>query len=457
MTWTCLCSAIQDAYVAHGFGEKAYHNQTTLYPVGLILLIVAIAATLALPRKQALWPSLALASIVPNAQRLVVFGLDFSFARILVIVGILRIVMNAEHRHIRLTRLDRVVFAWVVLGMLVYTAGRGSVGALIYKLGMSIDTLGLYCLARVWIRGWKDIDRIGLFVTYLALFSGGLFLYEELTTRNLFSVVGGANEFTLIREGKLRCQGPFKHPILAGCFWAALLPWIVIRWWTSPQTRPLTTFGVAATLLIIVASASSTPLMGIAAILMAACLYPLRRRMRVIRWATVASLVALHLVMTKPVWHLITRINVISGSTGYHRYRLIDQAINRWREWFLLGTKSTAHWGYFLFDVTNQFIKEAVEGGIWTLGLFVWSIWLAFSYVGAMWPAQRKRRAGVIRAWGLGIALWCQCVMFIGVSVSWAQQNLLTWLLLLAACSSLWQQHLDRKRQSLRIPRVDET
>jgi hypothetical protein len=254
----------------------------------------------------------------------------------------------------------------------------------------------------------------------------------------------------MIRHDELRCQGPFKHPILAGCYWAALLPWVAMRWWTDPQSRGLTLLGIGGILLIIFTSSSSTPIMGLAGFLMAAALYPARKNMRLMRWATVLVLVGLHLVMTMPVWHLITRVSVISGSTGYHRYRLIDQAIKRWPEWFLTGTESTAHWGYYLFDVTNQFVKEGVEGGIWTLSLFVWSIWLAFSYVGRLWRSQGNRRGSVIRAWGLGVALWSQCVMFMGVSITWSQQNLLTWLLLLATCSSLWQLHQQQGQRSRR-------
>ncbi len=52
-------------------------------------------------------------------------------------------------------------------------------------------------------------------------------LYEKATGRNVFAVLGGVSEMTLIREGKLRAQGAFQHPILAGTFGATVLPLMV--------------------------------------------------------------------------------------------------------------------------------------------------------------------------------------------------------------------------------------
>ena len=36
--------------------------------------------------------------------------------------------------------------------------------------------------------------------------------------------------------------------------------------------------------------------------------WPLRKEMRIIRWGFVLTLVALHLYMKAPVWHLISRV-----------------------------------------------------------------------------------------------------------------------------------------------------
>lgn len=431
-------SSIQEAYVAAGFGERDYHNTTTLYPVGLAVLAMCALAMFVVPRRYAIVPLIALESIVPTAQRIVVAGLDWNFGRILVVVGCLRILAKGEAWRIRLNRIDKAVLAWAILGILVYSARRGSVGALIYKLGLTVDTLGIYALARVWIRDRVDVDRISGAISVLALFAGAMFLYENATQTNLYSIVGGVNDYTSIREGRLRCQGPFKHPILAGVFWVSLFPWIAIRWWTRPSARILTVLGAAGALIAVYASSSSTPIMGFGAGLFGVGMYLFRYQMRWIRWGAFFTLVALHMVMNKPVWHLITRINVIAGSTGYHRYRLINAWVNHWPEWLVLGSKSTASWGWYLFDVTNQYIKESVDGGLVGLILFVMYFSFAYGSIGRMMRAAR-RRAEAYQLWGIGIAIFMQCVMFLSVGITHAQQNLMCWLLPISACAALWQ------------------
>ena len=51
------------------------------------------------------------------------------------------------------------------------------------------------------------------------------------------------------------------------------------------------------------------------------------------RWAFFGTLLLLHLAMNNPVWHLLARVNVVGGSTGWHRYHLIDKAIEHLEWW----------------------------------------------------------------------------------------------------------------------------
>ena len=45
----------------------------------------------------------------------------------------------------------------------------------------------------------------------------------------------------------------------------------------------------------------------------------------------------LHFVMNHGIWHLIARIDLVGGSTGYHRFHLIDKAIAHFGERWLVG------------------------------------------------------------------------------------------------------------------------
>src|SRR5690606_19955616 len=122
---------------------------------------------------------------------------------------------------------------------------------------------------------------------------------------------------------------------------------------------------------IIFNTASSTPVMSIIFTVIGLSFFYFRRYMSYFRWGLVALVISLHLVMNAPVWHLIARMNIVGGSTGWHRYHLMDKAISNFWEWWLVGIQSTAHWGWGLFDVTNQYVLEGVRGGILGLILYV--------------------------------------------------------------------------------------
>lgn len=420
-----------EAYIRAGFGEAEFHNATTLHPVGVAALAVGVIATLACRRTHALLPLLCICTLLPSAQRVVVLGLDFSFPRLLLLALAARATLRGEWRLGRPTRIDRAFLAWVACAGVAYVVRKGSSSALIYKLGGSYDLLGLYWLGRNYMRSSADVRNALRALALISLVSAVLFSIEKTTGRNFFSVFGGPPEITNMREGRLRCQGPFAHPILAGVLWAGLVPMFVgsRALVQSTSERLLFTIAPVACMVIVVACSSSTPLLGVLAAAGFLAMWPLRTRVPAIRGATLAGLTVIHFVRAKPVWHLIALAGVVGGSTGYHRYQLIDAFIRRWTEWFLVGTSSTAHWGHFLFDLANQFVKEGVEGGILTFVTFCLFLFRAFALVGRLLRSKALRPSQRFVTWGLGSSLAALCVMFIGISISHSPPNLLTFLL----------------------------
>ena len=165
-------------------------------------------------------------------------------------------------------------------------------------------------------------------------------------------------------------------------------------------------------------------------------MFPFRHRMREVRWGIVGVLTALHLIMKAPVWALIARASSIVGGTGWHRYILIDSFIMHIGEWFLLGTTSTAHWGWReAGDITNQYILEGVRGGALTLALFITIIVLAFRGVGRLWRINTDNSYRLVLSWALGVSLFVHCVNFIGVS--YFGQVHIVWYLTLGVIGSL--------------------
>ncbi len=417
------------------FGGVLWKDVTNLHPLGLAALLILGLAMLLVPRRWAVLPMFIMVCFISSVQKLVVFGLDFNLLRIMVLFGFLRVIYHKEFVGFVWRKIDTVMVAWAVSSTLIYTIQQGSMAALIYRFGQIFDTVGIYFLVRCLVRDWQDLDSLVKGCLIVSISVAIAFIFEYSTRRNIFSVFGGVPEITAIRQGRLRCQGAFPHPILAGCWWASLVPIFVAYWYRSRHERIWVVLGVLSALLIIVMCASSTPVLGVLAGALGLAMFAWRHHMRWIRWAVAASLVALHIVMEAPVWHLISRVGAVGGSTSWHRYNLLNQAINRFGEWWLLGTTSTVHWGWGLQDVTNHYVLEGVRGGVLTLLLFLAIVALAFQNVGRLWRLNAKHRYRLRMSWALGVSVFVHCVCFLGVS--YGGQIYMIWFLLLAAIVSL--------------------
>ena len=431
--------------------QTDFYNRTTLHPVGFTVVLLLGMLVLGAPRKFAALPMLIMACSVAPAQRIVIGTLDFNMMRIMVLFGWLRLVSRGEYRGLRWCSADTALVAWSVIAMLAFTFLNGTVGALVNRLGRTYDFVGMYLSLRCVIRDWKDFQVLITGALILSIPSFVAFLVEKQTGRNVFAFLGGVPETTKVREGSFRCQGPFPHPILAGSFWASLVPLAIAYWWKRGG-RGLAVVGVPLMIGIVIMSASSTPVGGVAAGFFATWMFRFRRQMPVIRWSVVGVLTVLHFAMQAPVWHLISRIDLVGGSTGYHRYNLVNQTILRFDQWWLFGVKSTRSWGYNLNDTANQYVQEAVNGGLGGLVAFVVVLGLAFRNIGRLWRRVRFDRAKLRMAWGLAAALFAQAVMFIAISISYSQQNLLALNIVLAGITSLSMARVRRPARMMPRP-----
>jgi len=151
--------------------------------------------------------------------------------------------------------------------------------------------------------------------------------------------------------------------------------------------------------------------------------------MRIIRWGIVIVLVTLHLVMKAPVWHLISRIDLSGGSTSWHRYFLIDTCIGHFSNWWLIGTKDNASWGWGMWDTANQYVANAYSAGILGVICLVAILVYGYKYVGWARQAITEKKEQLF-LWALGASLFAYTMAFIGVSL-W-DQSILEWYMLLA-------------------------
>jgi len=364
----------------------------------------------------------------------VVVSLDFNFIRLIAIVYWARLLYRGELREIRWMALDYAVLAWVGLGSIVFAMREGDVSAVINRAGYAYETIGIYFALRALLKTRADILALVSGLALIAIPVSAFFLFEKMTGRNVFAVMGGVPAETLVREGRRRAQGAFSHPIMAGSFWAIALI-LFSSFVLAGKRRTLAVSGCIAALAIVGSTASSTPVFAVLLGGIGMAFGYARILVRPIRLATPFVLLALHMVMQKPVWHLIARISAVGGSTGWHRYHLIDAAINNFSEWALLGTSNTAHWGLGLADVTNQYIVEGVRGGFITLVAFLVVLTLSFRNVGAALKRFPRRTGDFWIVWSVGASLFAHALTFI--AVAYFGQTTVMWLLSLALSATV--------------------
>lgn len=367
-----------------------------------ITIFLAVVLQL-LPRKYLIIPFVVCACFIPADQRLIVMGLDFTPLRILVFIGILRLLLKGENVPLRWNVLDKLVFAWALVGAFVFIIQWMDTRMLVFKCGILFDVLGMYWLFRQSLECWEDVAMVFKVLAISCILLAPFVAFEKVTGRNLFDVFGKAE--TQMRENEYRCQATFSHSIILGSFFATLVPcFIALR--KTWKWRYISWCAVGVSVLVVFASASSTPIFVLAFMLMLMLCFSLRRFGKYFLIGASAFLLWLHIFMDAPVWHLISRVNAVSGSTGWHRYVLIDHAISHFNEWALIGCKTTEHWGYGMIDVTNQYIVEGIRGGVATLVLMLVALYLMLR---TAWRFSLQEMS-IDRQW-LG---WGVCVMFIG-------------------------------------------
>ncbi|HEX7895702.1 MAG TPA: hypothetical protein VF447_15995 [Terriglobales bacterium] len=406
---------------------------TALHPLALVILVLAVLLMWFVPRRYMLAPFLAVAILIPLEQQVVVGGLHFMVLRIVLLFAWMRLLVGiGEERHFLaagFTRLDMVFAAWVISAVVTFTILWADVGALIAKLGFLYNAFGTYFLLRCLLRTREDVARMLKVLAIIFAVVAVLMTVEQLTGRNLLAIFGLPAEAE-IRNGRIRSQGPFLHSIIAGTIGAILIPTFLGLGWASRKSRLYAAVGILAALVMIVTSASSTPVATCMAGLVAVGMWPMRRYMKLVRWGIAAMLLGLHLVMKAPVWALIGRIDLAGGSTSWHRFALVDHFINHFSEWWLVGTRDNAKWGWDMWDSINWYVASGITGGLVGLVLFVAILVIGFAEIGRYLHSRRSEENPRRFAWCLGASVFAGSVSFFGISLF--DQSIVLWYSLFA-------------------------
>ena len=424
--------------------EEQLQDVSNVNPMALIGLLAAAYLIWSLPRRFAVCPVLAMTCLMPLGQDLVVFGLHFYLFRILLLVGVLRVLVKHEVRQLVMTRTDKIFIWWVIISIVFGTLAKPSIQLFINRLGDAYNAFGSYFLMRCLLVDFEDLLTSVRTLAWLSLPVAALMLVEKSTGHNYFSVFGGVPDITVVREGHLRCQGAFRHPILAGTFGATQFPLFIALWFYQRQYRRIAVLATIASLIIVGTASSSGALMALLASMGGMALWKWRAHMRLVRRGAIVAIFITSLAMNAPVWYLFDRLSSITGGTGWFRSYLIDKTIEHFNELWLFGTTYTANWAPSgevtpadpnMIDITNHYIAQCVSGGLLKLVLFLTIIVVSFKSVGRWLKFEGAGSSAGILVWGAGVSLFAHSLSF--VSTTYFDQIVVVWYWLLAAIASI--------------------
>lgn len=397
-------------------------------------MIIAVLLILFYRKKYAIVPVLVLSFLIPLGQQFTIGGLHVFVMRIVILAALIRGIASIIFSKARgfaggFSAVDTVFILWTffhVVSFLVLFSFNPS--ALVNQFGFIWDILGGFLVMRFYIQEEEDIERVVRTFAWMAAILAIGMLNERFRMENAFGYLGAMKITPELRDGLVRAQATFSHPLLAGTFGATLVP-LFFWYWNTGKSKGVAIVGVLSASVMAVCASSSTPFLAYAAGVGAVFLWPFRQHMRMIRWGILVGAIVLNTVMQAPIWFVISHISLFGSSSSDHRAYLVDQFIKHFSDWWLYGTNAAGTWGWDMWDTSNQYVAEGESGGLAAFICFIGMISLCFGRLGRARKAVEGQGQKEWGYWLLGCALFAHVVGFFGIS--YFDQSRMSWFALL--------------------------
>ncbi len=370
--------------------------------------------------------------------------LDISLARIIVAVLLLRCLLNARLRaKFKWCRLD----SWVTFGAIT----NFCIALAVWKMPMAksfenssghlMDTYFAYLAARFCLTDYKAIVTSVKWIAVALVPLAMLGVVESYTGWGPYYQLviycpwqQQVSEPTLnIRSGFYRAIGPFSHPILFGAAFAMFLP---MAYWLRHQGR---NWRVGSYILIgilaigTLSSMSSGPVMMLVFVSCFLLLEHCKNYVKPILIFSAISCLLVEVLSNRTFYHVLVSYANPIGGTGWHRAKLIDIAIERFGEWWLMGYgMQDSGWGAALgmtwTDITNHYLVAGVKYGM--LGVIALCGVLAVS-ISMLIRLHNSTKYPLLRSWywAMGSIIVAFIISFIGFCL-FGQANTLFYCIL---------------------------
>jgi hypothetical protein len=432
-------------------------------PVGALILAALMVVVLLAPRRWALLGMMAGVLYLTEGVAVQIGGFNMYATRFLELAGFVRVMSRREFSFSRLNKIDRIFLLFYIYSTVVFMLRSSE--DLSYQVGVAVDAFLCYFTFRGLIGEMEDFRWFLRAFAILLLPYVGFVAWDSFTHYNIFTSMGGIEYGDWTREGRLRCQGSFRHPSLMGTLGACFLP-LFIGVAFAARDRARAMLGILLCVAIVVFSNSGGPLSTAAMGIVGWLFWRVRTKMQLLRRGIAGSLLLLALVMKAPIWYLLARISAFSGGDGWHRSYLIDMAWQHLGKWWLAGMPIEGTGDWFPYDlgttgqadITNQFIAYGLASGLVAMILFIVVLVRAFSYLGKALNAIRNSSPDGSEEeflfWGLGVMLLTHIVNWLGIT--YFDQISLVWFLQLAAISNLSEQCLRTSEEAAKLTHKEE-
>jgi hypothetical protein len=399
--------------------------------IGSLLLLAISAGVMVLPRNLAPVALIAGLIYLTKGDGLSLGSITLHSHRVLLLAALVRVTVRSEWHEGGLTTIDRLVVlgsVWTLFVSVFQPQEPGS--GLVNALGGTFALLSAYFVVRAWCRDVEDLNTIVAGLALLLLPVAISMTFEKLLGKNIFAVLGGAQEI-ISREGVIRARGPFRHPILAGTIGAACVPLMLGLF----RQRPISAMiGVGSALAIVGACHSSGPIVSLLVGVGILAAWRWRRHARAAVWLGVVAYIAIDLISNRRGYEaIVTRLDLTGSSTAFYRARLIKTTLAHFNEWWLIGTDYTRHWipsgiGSVVLDgrhidVTNMYIARGINDGL--VGMMILIVTIIYSVRQTVILANHMDptmpRQDVFFIWAMGATLGSLAVS--GLSVSYFDQS----------------------------------
>lgn len=399
--------------------------------------------------------------LLPPEVSTSVFGVNLSSFRVALLVTAapsLWIMLRDGERGFFLDYAVMFMGFWIMLSfMTIYGVETGAVRG----LGVIIDNVLAYLVARASIRRPDELRYFLLLCLPALLFAGTIMIFESIYGKFIYrpifiSIFGSLDSYKggeaagsmvlnqELRLGLLRALGPFPHPILAGTSMVGFFPLFYfagLRFW--PYLLGI--FVAIAGLF----SLSSAAFLSLFIVLAAVFFHHAKAYFKGISWWTITGLLAvatlaLQVVVNGGIISVISRLTLNSGTAFYRTliWQFGTDSVAK-HPWFGIGYNDWERVSWMVNDsVDAHFLLLAMRHGLIVPVVLLFGIAVTMVRLGLIMPALDPRN----RAMMLGVSITVLVYVVVGQTVNFFGSAALIFMTMVGILASMTQWANNRVR-----------